>query len=82
MTEILYLDHVLVAITFNSFPEVIAVSPHRGEFAQVVVCAPDVHILVLWAAHYERVVMATRKKDCVKIWMDEKTLQVGESQKD
>lgn len=35
------------SFTFNSFPEVIAVSPYGGEFAQVVVRAPDVHVSVL-----------------------------------
>lgn len=44
--------------TFNSFPEVIAVSAYRCELAQVVVSAPDVHVLILWATDYEGVVVA------------------------
>lgn len=52
----------LVHFTFNSFPEVIAVSPYRGEFAQVVVGAPDVHVFILRAAHDERVIMTRRRK--------------------
>lgn len=34
-------------LTFDAFPEVIAVAPDGGELAQVMVRAPDVHILVL-----------------------------------
>lgn len=34
-------------VTFNAFPEVIAVSSYGCELAQVVVSAPDVHILIL-----------------------------------
>lgn len=33
--------------TFYRLPEVIAVSSHRCELAQVVIGAPDVHIFVL-----------------------------------
>lgn len=47
-----------MALTFNSLPEVVAVPSYRGEFAQVVVSAPDVHIPVLRAADNERVVVA------------------------
>ncbi len=54
--------HFCSIITFEPFPEVIAVSPYRGEFAQVVVCAPNVHILVLWTAHNERVIVTTRTR--------------------
>lgn len=50
-------------VTFNPFPEVIAVPPYRCEFAQVVVGAPDVHIFILWAADDEGVVMAVRTKN-------------------
>lgn len=47
-------------LTFNAFPEVIAVSSYRGEFAQVVVRAPDVHVFILRAAHDERIIMTRR----------------------
>lgn len=49
------LKHILV--TFNPFPEVIAVPPYRSEFAEVVVGAPDVHVPVLRAAYYEGVIV-------------------------
>lgn len=45
-------------VTFNPFPEVIAVPSYRCEFTQVMVSAPDVHVLILWAADYEGVVVA------------------------
>lgn len=47
-------------LTFNAFPEVIAVSSYRGEFAQVVVRAPDVHVFILRAAHDEWIIMTRR----------------------
>lgn len=52
--------------TFNSFPEVVAVPPDGGEFAQVMVGAPDVHVFILRAAHDERVIMTKerRKQTC------------------
>lgn len=40
---------VHVCFTFDPLPEVIAISPDGREFAQVVVRAPDVHILVFGA---------------------------------
>lgn len=48
------------AATFYRFPEVIAVSSHRCELAQVVIGAPDVHIFVLRPADYEGVVVTDR----------------------
>lgn len=44
--------------TFNSFPEVIAVSSHRCEFAQIMVSAPDVNVFIFWPTDDEGVVMA------------------------
>lgn len=49
-------------VTFNPFPEVIAVPPYRCEFTQVMVSAPDVYVLVLWAAYNEGVVVTTGKR--------------------
>lgn len=49
-----------MTLTFNSLPEVVAVSPYRAELAEVVVSAPDVHVLILGTAHNKRVVMARR----------------------
>ncbi len=49
------------AVTFYPFPEVIAVPSYRCEFAQVVVGAPDVHVLILWATDYEGVVMTVER---------------------
>lgn len=49
--------------TFDTFPEVVAVSPDRGKLAQVVVGAPDVNVLVLRATDdVGEVVAAGRKK--------------------
>lgn len=48
--------------TFYRLPEVIAVSSHGRELAQVVIGAPDVHIFVFWTADYEGVVMTDRTK--------------------
>lgn len=47
--------------TFDSFPEVIAVSSYRREFAKIMVSAPDVNIFILGAADDEGVVMAVRQ---------------------
>lgn len=57
---VLKLKHSIV--TFNPFPEIIAVPSYRCEFAQVMVGAPDVHILILWAADYEGIVMAIGRR--------------------
>ena len=48
-------------VTFNPFPEIIAVPSHGCELAQVVIGAPDVHVLVLRAADDEGVVVAAGK---------------------
>lgn len=53
---------VYSAATFNPFPEVIAVPSHRCEFAQVMISAPDVHILIFWATDYEGVVVTEGKQ--------------------
>lgn len=52
----------ITTVTFNPFPEVIAVPPYRCEFTQVMVSAPDVYVLVLWAAYNEGVVVTTGKR--------------------
>lgn len=52
---------VLTFLTFNAFPEVIAVPSHWRELAEVVVGAPDVDVLVFRAAYDEGVVMTRRR---------------------
>ncbi len=54
--------HFILSLPLSPSQKSLRVSPYRGEFAQVVVCAPNVHILVLWTAHNERVVMTTRTR--------------------
>lgn len=47
--------------TFDSFPEVVAISSYGCEFTKIVVSAPDVNIFILGAADDEGVVVAVRE---------------------
>lgn len=54
-------------LTLNPFPEVIAVSPDRGEFTQVVVRAPDVDVLILWTTYDEWIIVTKKGGDMIEI---------------
>ena len=50
------------AVTFNPFPEIIAIPSYGRELAQVMVSAPDVHVFILRSADYEGVVVAAERR--------------------